>query len=69
MKKNISISICILCMAATSCQIGDFGDDFAAPQRNEQEEAVTLPSSLNVTPASQILLQEHKGDSVQVATL
>ena len=69
MKKNISISICILCMAATSCQIGDFGDDFAAPQRNEQEEAVTRPSSLNVTPASQILLQEHKGDSVQVATL
>lgn len=69
MKKNILISICLLGMAAAGCQIGDFGDDFAAPQRNEQEEAITLPSSLNVTPAGQILLQEHKGDSVQVATL
>ena len=51
----------------TSCIAGDYGIKPADPQTNEQEEAVTFPTSLSATAVSPIDLAAVEGEAVAIA--
>jgi hypothetical protein len=69
MKKIILPAIFLLGLAVAGCQEGDYGDEAAEPQTNEQDELISVTSTLDVTPLDTIYLEEFRGDSVQVGTL
>jgi hypothetical protein len=69
MKKIILPLLCTIALAFTGCEVGDFGDDHAAPQQNDQEEAIVYPSSLTVTPNTPIDLNDYRGNSLSIGTL